>query len=68
MVTNKLGYSIEQCGNDIHIHLPQTPKTLTNTLEPVSNRKEKLTPNDLAGVLFFITYMFEHGPEGEKSL
>lgn len=66
MIKNSLGYSIEQHGNDIHIHLPQTPETFTNTLDPVSNRKVKLTANDMAGILFFITYMFEKRLEGEK--
>lgn len=65
MITNKLGYSIEQHENDICIHLPQTPETLTNTIEPVRDRKKTLSPNDLAGILFVVTYLLEKTEEGK---
>lgn len=63
MIKNSLGYSIEQHGNDICIHLPPTPETITNTLEPVRDRKKSLSPSELAGILIITTYLLE--PKGE---
>lgn len=65
MITNKLGYSIEQHGNDICIHLPPTPETATNTIEPARDRKKMLSPNELAGILFIVTYLLEKKEDGK---
>lgn len=55
------GYYIEyhRDENQIVIGLPQTMESLTNTVEPVSNRKADIFANDLALILSVVQYMFE---------
>ena len=54
------GYAIEQYVNDnkIVITLPQTLKTIKNTVTPVSGRKVKLTEEELGGLLLTVVALF----------
>lgn len=55
------GYSIffDSKNNQITIHLPQTMETITNTLEPVSNRNVDMTTKDLSTLLELTKLIFE---------
>ena len=60
MIVHK-GYYIEQMVNEnkIVIGLPQTVRTFINTIEPVSERRLKLTDEELAMILRIVMQQLE---------
>ena len=63
MVTNSDGYSIRQeiNNNQIIINLPQTMRTLNNTVESVSyERRLALTETEEASLLMMVKTMLEN--------
>lgn len=57
------GYSIEYYvkSNRIEITLPQTMRTLTNTVSMVSNRRTDITNEELGAILVVVKTMLERG-------
>lgn len=55
------GYNVTQYPkeNRIVIMLPQTASTMTNTVEPVSERKYKLTAQEEVIILTVVKHLFE---------
>ena len=55
MITSD-GYSIEQyvTANRIVITLPQTADSMTNTMEPMSDRRQSLTDEEMATMLCMV--------------
>ena len=55
------GYSITHFRNrnQIVIGLPQTQKTITNTVEPIVDRQEDISDADAALVLELVMYLFK---------
>ena len=62
------GYTITQytTKNKIIITLPQTLRTITNTVTQVSNRRNKLTDAEEAALLIAVKAMFENGRDEVK--
>lgn len=60
MIVND-GYSIEYYPkrNTIEIVMPQTLKTLTNTVQMVTNRRTDITEQELAAILAMVKAIFE---------
>ena len=63
MIITKRGYSIRHTGNQIVIGLPQTESSATNTVSPVSKRKETIPNSELMFLLNLVVLMFEGGEE-----
>ena len=57
-------YSISQHKNTVTITLPPTQRTATNTIDPVENRRERLTDDEFAEILLRTVVMFQR--EAEK--
>lgn len=57
------GYSIEYYANSnrIEITLPQTMRTLTNTVSMVTNRRTDITSDELSAILVVVKAMLERG-------
>ena len=55
------GYSIEYYAqsNRIEIILPQTMRTLTNTVSMVTNRRTDITSDELSAILVVVKGMLE---------
>lgn len=55
------GYSIEYYANSnrIEIILPQTMRTLTNTVSMVTNRRTDITSDELSAILVVVKAMLE---------
>ena len=55
------GYSVEYVpkNNQIVITLPQTIKTINNTVQMVTNRKMDITDDDLALIMSLVKYICE---------
>lgn len=62
------GYTIRQVTNKnrIVITLPQTWENISDTVTPVSDRKQSLTPEEEAGLLYAAIMMFERGEKHDK--
>lgn len=60
------GYSIEYYvnSNRIEIIMPQTLKSLTNTVSMVSNRRTNITNDELGAILSVVRAMLERGKDG----
>lgn len=63
MILTSNGYSLiyHKNRNQIVIGLPQTAKTLTNTLEPVVDRRTDVEAKDLAILLNATQFIFLNG-------
>ena len=57
------GYSIEYyaSSNRIEIILPQTLKSLTNTVSMVTNRRTDITSDELGAILTVVKALLERG-------
>lgn len=61
------GYSIRQeiVNNRIVITLPQTWSTMSNTVNPICNRKLELSESDEVMLLSLIRYIYENQEDNE---
>ena len=59
------GYSIEYYANSnrIEIILPQTLKSLTNTVSMVSNRRTDISSDELGAILVVVKVLLERGKD-----
>lgn len=59
------GYSIEYYANSnrIEIIMPQTLRSLTNTVSMVSNRRTDITSDELGAILTVVRAMLERGED-----
>ena len=59
------GYSIEYYANSnrIEIILPQTRKSLTNTVSMVSNRRTDISSDELGAILVVVKVLLERGKD-----
>lgn len=64
------GYSIEQYPkqNRIVITMPQTMRTVTNTVGVIGERKDKLTDTELIAILSVAKMCFENGGGHNESI
>ena len=61
------GYALRQeiINNRIVITLPQTWSTISNTVNPICNRKLELSESDEVMLLSLIRYIYENQEDGE---